>query len=140
MASHGHRSVPHTADLRIEAWGRTREECLAEAARGMIDSFADIAGVRPRREAEVDLAAGSDEDLLVALLDEVIYRMDADDEVPVAVTVRPAASGRVNVALGLTGLDAVEITGAAPKAVSLHEIRCSASAAGEWSASVTVDV
>ena len=29
----GHTSVPHTADLRIEAWGPTREDCKVAAAR-----------------------------------------------------------------------------------------------------------
>lgn len=39
---HGHRSVPHTGDLRVEAWAPTREECIAEAVRGMVASFADL--------------------------------------------------------------------------------------------------
>ena len=30
----GHRTVPHTADLRIEAWGPTREEFIADAVPG----------------------------------------------------------------------------------------------------------
>ena len=86
----GHRAVPHTADLRIEAWAATREECLAEAARGLVDSFAVVAAARPRRTAERRFIAGADEDLLVAVIDEVIYRLDADGEIPVTVDVRPA--------------------------------------------------
>lgn len=105
-----------------------------------MDSFADVAGACPQRTAELRMKAGADEDLLAAVLDEVIYRMDADDEIPVGIAVRPAADGGVSVELRLAGLDSVEITGAVPKAVSLHEIRCSAGAAGQWSASVTVDV
>jgi SHS2 domain-containing protein len=33
-----------------------------------------------------------------------------------------------------------EITGAAPKAASLHDLRCAPDAAGRWSCAVTVDV
>jgi hypothetical protein len=37
----GHRTLPHTADIRIEAWAPGREQCIAEAVRGMVDTFAD---------------------------------------------------------------------------------------------------
>ena len=50
-AARGHRTVPHTADLRIEAWAPTREECMAEAARGLVGSFAAVAGSPPGRLA-----------------------------------------------------------------------------------------
>lgn len=124
---------------------------MRQAARGLIDSVADVSGGHPRRTADVRLAADSDADLLAAILDEVIYRMDAHGDIPVAVAVRPdrgeetgaGPDGRpapVRLELALAPLDDVEIIGAAPKAVSLHELRCSPDAAGRWSASVTVDV
>jgi SHS2 domain-containing protein len=53
----GHRTVPHTADLRIEAWAATREECLAEAVRGLVGSFAAVAGVQPCRRASRPVTA-----------------------------------------------------------------------------------
>jgi SHS2 domain-containing protein len=73
----GHRAVPHTADLRIEAWGPTREQCLGEAALGMVESFADLAGVRASAVRQVRLAEASDDELLAALLEEVVFRLDA---------------------------------------------------------------
>ena len=57
MSGRGHRTVPHTADLRVEAWAPTREECLAEAVRGLVDSFAVVARGLVRRTAERHLAA-----------------------------------------------------------------------------------
>ena len=89
----GHRTVPHTADLRIEAWAPTREECLAEAVRGLVDSFAAVAGRCPHHRASRHMTARPDADLLVAVIDEVIYRLDADGEIPVWVQARPAADG-----------------------------------------------
>jgi hypothetical protein len=50
------------------------------AVRGVVGSFAVTAGSGPTRTAVRHIAAGLDEDLLVALLDEVIYRLDADGE------------------------------------------------------------
>ena len=139
-ARQGHRSVPHTADLRVEAWAATREECLAEAVRALVDSFAVVAAARPRRTAERRFIAGSDEDLLVAIIDEVIYRLDADGEIPVTVDVRPAPDGGVVLAMQLADVGEAEITGAAPKAASLHDLRCAADTAGRWSCGITIDV
>ena len=136
----GHRMMPHTADLRIEAWAGTREECMAEALRGLVGSFASIAGRQPHRQDSCLMTARSDEDLLVALVDEVIYRLDADGEVPVSVAVRPVLEGGVAVSFALVPVAAAEITGAVPKAASLHELRCAPDAAGRWSCAVTVDV
>jgi SHS2 domain-containing protein len=136
----GHRTVPHTADLRIEAWAATREECLAEAVCGLVSSFAAVAGRQPCRRDSRTMTARSDEDLLVALVDEVIYRLDADGEIPVSVAVSPAPQGGVIVTFGLVPVAAAEITGAAPKAASLHELRCAPDAAAWWSCAVTVDV
>ena len=136
----GHRTVPHTADLRIEAWAGTREECLAEAVRGLVGSFAVVAGRQPCRRDSCVMTAGSDADLLVAVVDEVICRLDAEGEIPVSVAVRPAPDGGVAVSFALVPVAAAEITGAAPKAASLHELRCAADAAGRWSCSVMVYV
>jgi SHS2 domain-containing protein len=135
----GHRTVPHTADLRIEAWAATREDCLTEAVRGLVDSFAVVGVRRPHRRVSCPMRARSDEDLLVSLIDEVIYRLDADDEVPVSVAIRSAPDGGVIVSFGLVPVAAAEITGAVPKAASLHELRCAPDPGG-WSCAVTVDV
>lgn len=136
----GHRTVPHTADLRIEAWAATREECLAEAVRGLIGSFTAVPGPQPYRRDSCPMTARSDDDLLLALMDEVIYRLDADGEIPVEVRVQPVPGGGVVVSFALVPVAAAEIIGAAPKAASLHELRCAPDAAGRWSCAVTVDV
>jgi len=139
-AGQGHRSVPHAADLRVEAWAPTREECLAEAARGLAGSFAVVAAAQPRRTAERRFIAGSDEDLLVAIIEEVIYRLDADGEIPVAVAVRPTPDGGVVLSMQLAGVGQARITGAVPKAASLHDLRCAPGPAGRWSCGITIDV
>ena len=136
----GHRALPHTADLRIEAWAGTRDDCVAEAVRGLVDSFAEIPAGYRGRDAEVVLPAGTDEDLLVAALDEVIYRMDADGELPAAARLRPAPGGGAGLVLSLVPVEAAEIVGAVPKAVSLYGLRCAPDGSGRWTASVTVDV
>ncbi len=136
----GHRSVPHTADLRIEAWGPDREDCIAEALRGLVATFADVSGTQPQRAVERHLAAGSDADLLAAAVEEVIYGLDADGEIPAVVEVSRAAGGGIDVILRVVAAAAVEIIGAAPKAASLSGLACAPDPAGRWSCAVTVDV
>jgi len=139
----GYRLAPHTADLRIEAWAPSREECLAQAVRALVASFAETGPSRPVRAARRRLAAGgptADADLLAAALEEVIFRLDADGEVPAVVSVSALAGGAVELELGLVPLGSVTVTGAGPKAVSLHEIRCAPDESGRWLASATIDV
>ncbi|WP_409475055.1 archease [Streptomyces sp. HC307] len=134
----GHRSVPHTADVRIEAWGASRERCLVEAVLGMVEGFADVSGARPTGEARLRLAEGSDEDLLTTLLDEVIFRLEVYGEVPVGVAAE-ASDGGLDVRMAVAHLGAVEVTGAAPKGVSWGDLHIGPGPSG-WSCAVTVDV
>lgn len=139
-ASGGHRYVPHTADLRIEAWASTREECVAEAVRGLVSSFTEPGTPHRSRVAERHLAGDTDADLVAAAVEEVIYGLDAHGEIPVAVRARRAADGGIDLTLHLAGLHQVEVTGAVPKAASLSGLRCGRDASGGWSCAVTVDV
>jgi SHS2 domain-containing protein len=136
----GHRSVPHTADLRIEAWGPTREECIAEAVRGLVESFADISEATRRRAIRRHLDADSDADLLAAAVEEVIYHLDTDGTIPAGVEASRADDGGIDLTLRVVDAAAAEIIGAAPKAASLSGLACAPDASGRWSCAVTIDV
>ncbi|MGI5346968.1 archease [Streptomyces sp. CA-250714] len=152
----GHRTVPHTADVRIEAWGGSREQCLAEAVLGMVECFADLTGLSEAEAHSVRhlrVTGNSDADLLATLLDEIVFRVEVHGEVPVAVeteTVETAPTDRasaaaasggneVEVRLAVRDLASVPITGAPPKAVSWNELQLEPGPSG-WSCAVTVDV
>ncbi|TDC37113.1 archease [Micromonospora sp. 15K316] len=138
-AQRGHRCVPHTADVRIEAWAPTREECVAEAVTALVETFTDTAGARPGPEREYETPPGENEDLLVTVLDEVIFRMETADELPLTTDVTEEGRGGLRVRWRVTGTDGVELIGAVPKAVSLHELRFGPDGGG-WSCAVTLDV
>ena len=138
-ASRGHRSVPHTADTRIEAWAQTREACIAEAVRSLVETFAETAAVAPSRTAEQSVPPGSDPDMLAAVLDEVIYRLEVDGEIALGADAAPARGGGLRVRLSLGDAAQAEETGAVPKAVSLHDLRFTGGHSG-WSCGVTIDV
>lgn len=136
----GHAGVPHTADLRIEAWGPTREDCIAEAVRGLVESFADISEAAPQRVIERHLDAGSDADLLACAVEEVIYYLDTDGAVPAEVEASRSADGGIYLILRVVDAASAEIIGAAPKAASLSGLTCAPDASGRWVCAVTIDV
>jgi len=139
--------VPHTADLRIEAWAGSCHECVAESLRGLVDSVADVRGAVATRTAECQLTGVSPADLLASAAEEIIYILDTAGQIPVSVHVLPAGEpGRQQQAAGivvrleLADVSAVEFVGAVPKAVSFHLLTCEPDASGRWSAAMTVDV
>ncbi len=67
----GHRSVPHTADLRIEVWSPSRVGCIGEAVLGTVESFLDTSLARSQRIRQCRLTGDRDDDLLLAVLEEV---------------------------------------------------------------------
>ena len=138
--SRGHRQIPHTADIRVEAWAPTREECLAEAVTGLVASFVELPELPPVSTISVPFGGDTDEDLLLNLLDEVIYRLDTEGQVPVTVTVQslPGPPG-LEACLGLLDVTAGTVVGAAPKAVTLHGLEFAPNPDG-WRCAVTVDV
>ncbi len=122
----------------MQAWAPTREECIAEAVAGLVESFADTSGRRPQWSVTADVAAQTDEEVLVAALDEVIYVLDTQGGVPVHTEVTPAEGG-LRLRLHLAAVDSVPLCGAAPKATALHGLRFD-DGDGTWSCEVTIDV
>lgn len=130
----GHRTVPHTADMRIEAWAPSLEQCIAEAVSAMVEGFADLSDAEPTAVREFRAETGDPEDRLASVLDEIIYRMDAHGELPMSTTVRGT---RVRCAMADTA-KAVTV-GAVPKAVSYNGLRVAQGPEG-WHCAVTLDV
>jgi SHS2 domain-containing protein len=104
----------------------------------LVDAVAVVGDVGWSWHHEVKLT-GSDEEFLVALLEEVIYHLDADGAVPVRVRVCPHAGGVV-VHLWLTDLHRVTPVGAAPKGVSYSDLTFHEEDDGRWRCTVTIDV
>lgn len=126
--------MPHTADLAVEAWADSREECLAEAVRGLVESFAAPGPAPPGEGVDLPPAADSDEDLLVEVLQEVIYQLEVHGRLVVDVSRGPSG-----LRLATVPAESAEQVGAMPKAVTGHGVRFG-EADGTWHAHVVVDV
>lgn len=140
----GHRTVPHTADVALEAWAPSKHECVAQAVQALVGGFAELGDAAVPRDSvrvSLDEAPDTDDDLLVSVLDEVIYQIEVHGRVPFDVAFDPAdGDGDSGVRFATVPIDAVTIVGAVPKAVSLHELRFGRTAGGAWRCHVTVDV
>ncbi len=68
-----------TADVAFEAWGATREEAFLAAADATLNTMVEEIGtVAPRERRAFSLAAESLDLLLFELLQELVYRKDAE--------------------------------------------------------------
>lgn len=134
----GHRVVEHTADEILETWGPTRAACLEEAATGLVELFAQPRTGAVTRTCQFTLDASEGTALLLALLDEIIYLLDAHDSVP-AITRIADLGHRVRVRLELVTVDAVEPTGPTPKGVSRSQAHLRRDD-GRWTSRALIDV
>ena len=134
----GHRTVPHTADLRIEAWAPTRDGCIRQAVLATAESFLDLSSAHANHTRLRRLTADRDDDLLVAVLEEVIYLLDTVAEAPVDLELQDVDGG-VDVTFAMADASRLLQVGAVPKAVSLNQLRFSNDRHG-WRCLVTLDV
>jgi len=138
----GHRLLPHTADVRFEAWAPTREACLAEAVRALANIVVDTTTAPPPTASmPVRLPATTDIDLLVSLLEEVIYDVDVLGVLTLDAHLAVAPDGgAVTGHLRTAPLAALPQTGCAPKAITRHDLLFAPDDDGAWRCLVTVDV
>lgn len=114
----GHRALPHTADVILEAWGPDLPACCEQAVAALVELYADPAGAQVVDHRSVRLPPGPPESVVLGVLGEVIYALDTSDAVPVRAQVNAARDGGLELSLALAAPRSVRATGAVPKAVS----------------------
>jgi SHS2 domain-containing protein len=73
------RFLEHPADVGFEAFGRTRQEMFANAARALTDLRVDLATVAPSEMFEITVRSLDWAGLLVNWLSEILYLEDAEN-------------------------------------------------------------
>ncbi|WP_158605449.1 archease [Amycolatopsis panacis] len=122
----------HAGDLRIRAWGATREECVAQTVSALVAGFVPRLP-RQTSATEFDVHGDTDVALLVGVLRTVISGIGARNEIPVAADVWAAPNG-LRVRLGVADLAGVVAVGAVPKGVSAQHVRFAPRTDGWWCA------
>ena len=70
--------IEHTADTGIIAYGTSLEEAFANAAYGMFTLIADPETVQEKICRHIEVEADDIESLLVAWLNDLLYRLDVE--------------------------------------------------------------
>lgn len=135
----GHALRPHTADIAFEAWGPSRLSCLEQAVAALSSAFIATEGTEPSGTARFSLEAPDDGELLVLLLEEVLYVIEVRGAVPVRSELEESSRGITGVFRTVPAAEA-ELIGAVPKAISRHGLRFGADASGTWRCRATIDV
>lgn len=136
-ADRGHAVGDHTADAVIEAWGPTAAACYEEAAAAFVDVFAATDTVDGSVEA-FDVGPGRPEDLLVLLLEELLFDAEARGHVPVGTELEVRGDHLVGRFTAIP-IEEVDVIGSIPKGVSYSDLEFGQSDGG-WHCRATVDV
>ena len=71
--------IDHTADMMVKAFGKTLEECFANAAYALFDQTVDLSSIGTSEETDVRVSGIDDEDRLYSFLSEMLFIEDADN-------------------------------------------------------------
>src|SRR3954464_1631730 len=72
----GYRFIDHTGDVSADLPGETLEELFFSAAQALTDTMTELSGVGSSVTQSVTLEAATVEGLLVAWLNELLYRFE----------------------------------------------------------------
>lgn len=140
--------LPHTADIKIRAYGATKKELFRNALIGMFNSvqpLTDTCHVENDRVVcdelpvahDVVLKSGDEESLLVDFLSEALYLSDVYDEAYFDADIHELTANIVKATVRgvhITGFDVVEI-----KAVTYHELAIKKNDDG-WQVDIVFDI
>ena len=70
--------LEHTADIGFEAFGATRKEVFANAARALMHLMVDLEAIAPQETTSLRAEASDMPSLLVNWLSEILYLFDAE--------------------------------------------------------------
>jgi len=73
-----YKLLDHTADIGIIAFGKDISEAFGNAAYAMFDILTDVDRIEETERVDLRVFASNIEDLLVAWLDELLYRYETE--------------------------------------------------------------
>jgi len=77
----GYRTIEHTADVGIQAYGADIKQAFANTARGLFSLITDLRTIRIKASRDIEITAIDCEALLVSWLNELIYLFDVENVV-----------------------------------------------------------
>lgn len=74
--------LPHTADGKFKAFGKSKEEQFGTAVLAMFSFMFDLKAVKPKKKKEVSVKAKDEKALLYRWLEEFLVLLDTDAFIP----------------------------------------------------------
>jgi SHS2 domain-containing protein len=135
----------HTADVGLSVEAGSFEELLETAARGVFSVALEDQPQEVSRELEVRVKTPPDlntnEDLLVAWLQELLYHFETERLVPLTFKFRERGPRGLVVRVGFGEFDPAEHrTGPEVKAVTYHDLEVCERSKHDWCARVILDI
>lgn len=75
----GYRFLPHTADIKVEAWGSDLEEAFKYAGIAFSDIIVDVSKVKKKLSREFDADGGDIQELLYNFIERLILFVDLEN-------------------------------------------------------------
>jgi len=117
----GYRAIDHTADLAIEVWAPDLGSLITQAARGLIATVLDEHDLQPTLRQEITASAEEPEVLIHDILTEMLYLIEDDELIPVAVELLRFDAAEAALIVDLVPLaDALPYVSGLIKAVTYH--------------------
>ncbi len=141
-----YEAFDHTADVGLEVRGRDFGDVLATAADAVFDQALEDRPAQTAATETVDVRCDPDlapdpAEVLVAWLQELLFRFEMDHLVPVAVDVQEADGEGVRARVGFGRFDpARHAARLEVKAVTYHGLQVEERRDGSWRARLILDV
>lgn len=136
----GYEHLDIFGDAGVRATGESLEEVFENAVLGMYSLVTDLNGVREERAITVEAESDSREGLLVNLLNELIFRLDAEGFVGAGVRMLEVGDERVKAEITGEEFDPERHeTGLLLKAATYHGLKVEEKD-GQWLAEVIFDI
>ena len=133
--------IDHTADLGIRARGKTLQELFANAAHALLETVAVLDTIDPIEQFQIHVEAESVAELMVAWLDELIFRHEVDEVFFKHVEIVELSETRLSACAYGESMDfAKHVVYTEIKSVTYHQRSVCQSSDGEWTANVIFDL
>lgn len=133
--------IDHTGDLGIRVRGKTLQELFSNAAHALFDTVAVLDTINPVSQFQIDVRAETVAELMVAWLDELIFRHEVDEVFFKHVEIlKLSATSLSAYAYGEPADFSKHVVYTEIKSVTYHQLSVNQSSDGTWMAQVIFDL
>ena len=133
--------IDHTGDLGIRVRGKTLQDLFTNAAHALFETVAVLDTIDPISQFQINVKAESVAELMVAWLDELIFRHEVDEVFFKRVEIVELSQTRLSACAYGEPMDfAKHVVYTEIKSVTYHQLSVSQSTDGKWTANVIFDL